>query len=66
MENISIQQQKMGIENGDNFSVDYVLSEVGEFGLFQVYTFLLLSMLKMSASFSVVNYMISANTLDHR
>lgn len=56
----------MSISNGENFSLDNVLSEVGEFGLFQKYTYFLLFTVRVLSSFTVVNYMISANTLDYR
>lgn len=50
----------------DNQNLDAVLTEVGEFGLFQVITYLLLCIPSAFSATHVVNYMVSANTLVYR
>lgn len=47
-------------------NLDAVLTEVGEFGLFQVITYLLICIPSALSATYVVNYMVSANTLEYR
>lgn len=49
-----------------NTELDAVLTEVGEFGLFQVVTYLLICIPSALSATYVVNYMVSANTLVYR
>lgn len=56
----------MGANKNADTIVDDVLTEVGDLGFFQVYTFLLIYLLNFLSAFSVVNYMISANPLEYR
>lgn len=56
----------MSGDKSSDSSLDDVLTEVGDFGFFQVYTFVLICLINFISAFSVVNYMISANPLDYR
>lgn len=56
----------MSLDIGDDESLDAILTEVGAFGLFQVVSYLLISIPNILSSAYVVNYMISANTLEYR
>ncbi|XP_055299839.1 organic cation transporter protein-like [Sitodiplosis mosellana] len=49
-----------------NSNLDAVLTEVGEFGLFQVITYMLICIPSALSATYVVNYMVSANTLIYR
>lgn len=51
---------------GADTNLDAILTEVGEFGVFQVFTYLLLCIPSAISATYVVNYMFSANTLDYR
>lgn len=46
--------------------LDSVFVEIGEFGRYQVIVFVLLSALNFLNGVSIVNFMISASTLDYR
>lgn len=50
----------------DNNNLDAILTEVGEFGLYQVVTYILICIPNILSATYVVNYMISANTLNYR
>ncbi|XP_031636514.1 solute carrier family 22 member 6-A-like [Contarinia nasturtii] len=47
-------------------SLDVVLTEVGEFGLYQIVTYFLICIPSILSATYVVNYMVSANTLEYR
>lgn len=47
-------------------SLDAVFTEVGEFGLFQTVTYLLIAIPGALAASTVVSYMFAANTLQYR
>lgn len=47
-------------------NIDVIFTEVGAFGLFQIVTYLLISIPNIISATYVVNYIISANTLDYR
>lgn len=46
--------------------LDSVFVEIGEFGRYQIVIFVLLSALNFLNGVSIVNFMISASTLDYR
>lgn len=56
----------MGVDVSGDSSLDAVLTEVGEFGLFQVFTYILICIPNLISAATFVNYMIAATTLDHR
>lgn len=56
----------MSVDISANSNLDGILNEVGEFGLFQVVTYLLICIPSALSATIVVNYMISANTLEYR
>lgn len=56
----------MGVETSDDVSLDAILTEVGEFGLFHVLTYILICIPNIISSATFVNYMISATALDYR
>lgn len=47
-------------------NLDAILTEVGDFGKFQVITYLLICIPCAFSATMVVNYMFAANTLDYR
>lgn len=47
-------------------TVDAILTEVGEFGLFQAFTYFMICIPSALSATYVVNYMVSANPLDYR
>lgn len=56
----------MTVGIGDDSSMDSILTEVGEFGFYQVAIYLLFAIPNiLSAGYAVI-YMITANTLDYR
>lgn len=56
----------MSIDITADSNLDGILTEVGEFGLFQVVSYMLITLpCALTATF-VINYMISANTLKYR
>lgn len=55
----------MSVESADA-NLDGIFNEVGGFGLFQAITFALICIPTIISSGTYVNYMIAANTLDHR
>lgn len=57
---------EMSVDTNDDTNLDTILAEVGEFGKFQVITYLLFCIPNIIAATYAVNYMISANTLDYR
>lgn len=50
----------------ENSNLDAVLTEVGEFGLFQVITYFLICIPSALSASYVVNYMVTANSLVYR
>lgn len=52
-------------DNNDN-DLDVVFTEIGEFGVFQVFTFVLICIPNMMFATYVVNYIFATNTLDYR
>lgn len=56
----------MGVDSSDDISLDAILTEVGEFGLFQVFTYIMICIPNIISSATYVNYMISATALDYR
>lgn len=57
---------KMIVDSSEDANLDTILTEVGEFGIFQVITYLLFCIPNIISAAYAVNYMISANTLDYR
>lgn len=47
-------------------NLDVILTEVGEFGLFQIVSYLLICIPSALSATYVVNYMISASSLEYR
>lgn len=56
----------MSIDTGADSSFDVILNEVGQFGVYQVVTYLLICIPNILSATYAVNYMFSANTLDYR
>lgn len=56
----------MSVDLTADSSLDAILTEVGGFGLFQVATYFLICLPNILSASYVINYMISANTLDYR
>lgn len=54
------------LETGASVNLDGILSEVGEFGRYQMTALLFLSILRMLTGTSVFNYIISATPLNYR
>lgn len=52
--------------SADDTNLETILTEVGEFGVFQITTYLLFCIPTILSASYAVNYMISANTLDYR
>lgn len=50
----------------DDANLDNILREVGEFGIFQILTNLLICIPNLLSSTYGVNFMISADTLEYR
>lgn len=57
---------KMSVDISDDSSLDNIFKEVGDFGLFQIITYILVCIPNILSATYEVNYMISANTLDYR
>lgn len=56
----------MSVDMSADSSLDTILTEVGGFGLFQIFAFALVCIPTILTATYEVNYMISANTLDYR
>lgn len=56
----------MSMDISTNANFDVILEEVGQFGLYQVVTYLLICIPNILSATYAVNYMFSANTLDYR
>lgn len=55
-----------GVDKKDAGNLDDTLSNIGEFGPYQIISFVLLFIIKVLAGQNFINYMITANTLDYR
>lgn len=55
-----------GVDKKDAGNLDNTLSDIGEFGPYQIISFVLLFIIKVLAGQNFINYMITANTLDYR
>lgn len=47
-------------------NLDLIFAEVGEFGAFQIFSFLLICIPNVFAATYIVNYVLTANALDYR
>lgn len=56
----------MSVDISADSNLDRILTEVGEFGVYQVIAYFLISIPSALSATFVVNYMISANTLKYR
>lgn len=57
---------KASVDLSADASLEGIFSEIGGFGLFHVYTYLMIFIPNIIAAATYVNYMISATTLDYR
>lgn len=56
----------MGVVDGADHNIDAVFAEVGEFGLFQILSLLLICIPNTISATYMVNYIFATNTLDYR
>lgn len=56
----------MVVDVGGDNNLEMVFAEVGEFGVFQILTFLLICIPNTISATYMVNYMFAINSLDYR
>lgn len=56
----------MGLEDGADYNLDGIFSEIGDFGLFQIVTFFLICIPNTIAASFVVNYVFASSSLEYR
>lgn len=56
----------MGFDTNIDPNFDHILTEIGEFGPYQVTSLLLASIIRIITATSSFNYIISGNTLNYR
>lgn len=66
VQSVIVDRFKMSSDIGDDSSLDQIFSEVGEFGLFQIATYLLISIPCILTSGFDINYIVTTQTLHYR
>lgn len=62
----TIQKFKMSVDYGETSNLDTIFGEIGEFGLYQITSYLLIFIPNMLSSTFVIGYMFAAKSLEYR